>query len=283
MIVDAHCHLWRLSRGDYGWLTPDLTALYRDYEIADLLAQMASAGVEGAVLVQAAETVAETDFLLSLAAETPRVLGVVGWADFAQPETAEAIPGLAARPGLLGLRPMLQDLADDDFILRPAADAALSAMATHGLRFEALVRPRHLRRLLTVRERHPGLTLILDHGGKPDIAGSAWEPWASDIRRLAADGRTLCKLSGLVTEAAPGWTADSLRPYADLLIEAFGPQRLMWGSDWPVVRLAQTDYAPWLETARGLLAGLGRGDREDILGGVARRVYGRARTSRMGG
>jgi L-fuconolactonase len=272
MIIDAHVHLWRLARGDYGWLTPDLGPLYRDFGPEDLAPLMAAAGVAGAVVVQAAPTEAETRFLLDLADRTPTLLAVVGWTDFGAPDVGAAIEALAGHGKLRGLRPMLQDLEDDDFILSPAADGALGAMAARGLVFEALVRPRHLRRLLTLRERHPDLAIVIDHAAKPDIAGGAWSPWAEDLRRVAADGKTVCKLSGLITEAGADWTVERLRPYADLVIDAFGPDRVMWGSDWPVVRLAGP-YDAWRAAAGRLLEGLAPADTSRILGETASRIY----------
>ena len=273
MIIDSHHHLWRLSRGDYDWLTPDLTALYRDFEPADLAPLMTAGGVDGGIVVQAAATEAETRFLLALADRTPSILGVIGWTDFAAPDAGEAIRRLARHPKLKGFRPMLQDDPDDDFILRPAALAAVAALQDAGLRFEALVRPRHLPRLIALRERFPDLPMVVNHAAKPDIAEGQWEPWASDLRRLAQDGRTVCKLSGLLTEAAPGADADVLRPYADLVIDAFGADRVMWGSDWPVVLLA-SGYDPWRAMARTLTAGRTAAEQAAIFGGTATRVYG---------
>jgi len=275
MIIDAHHHLWRRSRGDYGWLTADLAPLWHDFELADLAPLMAAGGVAGGILVQAAPTEAETAFLLDLASRTPAILGVVGWTDLAAPDAPDAVGRLAANPALKGLRPMLQDLADDDFILSPAVQPALRAMAEARLRFEALVRPRQLRRIATLRERHPDLPIILNHAGKPDIAGGGWSPWAEDVRALAADGVTVCKLSGLITEAGPDWDIERLRPYVDLVIDAFGADRVMWGSDWPVVLLAGT-YGGWLDAARRLLARLTSDERAAILGRTAARVYGLA-------
>ena len=276
MIIDAHHHLWRRSRGDYGWLTADLAPLWRDFEPVDLTPLMAAGGVAGGILIQAAPTEAETAFLLGLASRTPAILGVVGWTDLAALDAPEAIDRLAGEPALKGLRPMLQDLPDDDFILRPEVEPALRAMEATGLRFEALVRPRQLPRLLVLRERHPDLPIILNHAGKPDIAGGACSPWAEDIQRLAADGITVCKLSGLITEAGPDWDIDRLRPYADLVIDAFGPDRVMWGSDWPVALLAGS-YAGWLDAARRLVARLTPDERAAIFGGTAASVYGLAK------
>jgi L-fuconolactonase len=149
----------------------------------------------------------------------------------------------------------------------------LDAMVRHGLRLDALIRPRHLRHLPELRDRYPGLALVIDHAAKPDIAGGDLSDWARDMRRAAADGISCCKLSGLVTEAGPGWTLERLRPVADLLLEAFGPERLMWGSDWPVLLLA-AGYQGWTEATDRLLDGLTPGARDAILGGTARRFYG---------
>lgn len=273
MSVDAHHHLWRLDRGDYDWLTPELGPLHRDFGPDELAALMRAEGVDGGVVVQAAETEAETLYLLELAERTRTILGVVGWVDFASADAPRAIARLARFRKLKGLRPMLQDLDDDDFILRLASMNALSAMMDHGLRLDALIRPRHLRRLIEVRRHLPDLPIVIDHAAKPDIAGAQWEPWASDLRAIAWDGVTCCKLSGLVTEAGEDWTAPRLEPYARLLIEAFGPDRLMWGSDWPVLNLA-ADYASWLDATSQLLHGLTLSDRGKIMGGSARRFYG---------
>ena len=165
MIIDSHLHLWRLSRGDYDWLTPDATALYRDFLPSDLLPEFAAAGVAGGVAVQAAPTSAETLFLLDLAEAEPALFGVVGWTDLGDPRAPEVIAGLARRPKLKGLRPMLQDLPDDDYILAPALTRGLRAMQETGLAFDALVRPRHLRRLVQLGQSHPALTIIIDHAG----------------------------------------------------------------------------------------------------------------------
>ena len=275
MIIDSHHHLWRRSRGDYGWLTPDMGSLWRDFEPADLAPLMAAAGVDGGIAVQAAPTEAETRFLLDLADETPAILGVIGWTDFTAPDAAAAIKKLAAHPKLKGFRPMLQDDPDDDFILRPAALAALAAVQAAGLVFEALVRPRHLPRLITLRAQFPDLRMVVDHAAKPDIAGGGWSPWADDLRRLADDGRTICKFSGLLTEAGPGAGAEALRQYADQVFDAFGADRVMWGSDWPVVRLA-SDYGPWLDMARTLTAGRSAAEQAAIFGATAARTYGLA-------
>lgn len=273
MIIDAHQHFWRLSRGDYGWLTADLAPLHRDFEPADLAPLMKATGVVGSIVVQAAPTEAETAFLLDLAERAAWPMAVIGWTDLTAPGAPARIRALAREPRLKGLRPMLQDLADDDFVLRPAVAPALEAMVETGLIFEALVRPRHLPRLLALRARYAELRVVVDHAGKPDIAGGAWAPWADDMSRLADDGQTHCKLSGLITEAGSHWTVETLAPYADLAIDAFGPDRVMWGSDWPVALLAG-GYQAWLAATRTLLAGRPAPDQAAILGGNAQRLYG---------
>jgi L-fuconolactonase len=273
MKIDSHHHLWRLARGDYDWLTPDLPALYRDFEPDDFAPLLAKAQVDGAIVVQAAPTAAETGFLLDLAERTPALLGVIGWTDITAPDAPDVITRLANTPWLKGLRPMLQDLDDDDFILRSDAAPGLKAMERAGLRFEALVRPRHLKRLVTLRDRRPDLRMVVNHAAKPDISSGAWSPWAEDLRDLASDGATVCKLSGLITESGPHWSVDQMRPYTDHILTCFRPDRVMWGSDWPVLLLAG-DYAGWLAATRSLLSDLSPSERDDVLGGVAQRFYG---------
>ncbi len=271
--VDCHQHFWRLDRGDYGWLTPAMRPIYRDFLPADLAPLMAAAGVDRTVLVQAAPSEAETSFLLGLAEETPFVAGVVGWVDLEAADAVHRIAALASRPKLVGLRPMIQDIADDRWMLDPAIAPAVEAIAAEGLTFDALVLPRHLKVLRAFAGRYPALDIVIDHGAKPPIAAGAFDDWAADMHVLAAETRLTCKLSGLVTEAAPGWTVETLRPYVALLIEVFGADRLMWGSDWPVVNL-NGDYASWRGAAETLLAGLSDSEREAIFGRSASVFYG---------
>jgi L-fuconolactonase len=273
MRIDSHQHFWQLARGDYGWLTSDLAAIYRDHTPEDLEPLLATAGIERTVLVQAAPTVAETDFLLRLAEATPFVAGVVGWVDCEAFDAAHRIAALAARPKLLGLRPMIQDLPDDRWMLSDAVAPAIDAMADEGLTFDALIQPRHIPILREFTARYPGLDIVIDHAAKPDIASGGFDDWARDIRALAAETRLVCKLSGLVTEAAPGWSVETLRPYVEVLVEAFGDDRLMWGSDWPVLNL-NGNYAAWMAATERLLADLSDTEREAIFGGTARVFYG---------
>jgi len=266
--VDAHHHVWTIARGDYGWMSPDLS-IARDYGLDDLRPMLG--GITATVLVQAADTEAETAFMLDVArASAGLVRGVVGWTDLAAPGAPARIAELARIPLLKGLRPMLQDIEDTDWILRPAVQPALAAMALHGLRFDALLKPRHLPLIGELAQRHPGLPVVIDHAAKPDIANGGFQPWARHIARLARETPWCCKVSGLVTEARADWQVDDLRPYVDHLLATFGPDRLMWGSDWPVVTLA-SNYRRWHDAAATLLPPATHGA---IFGGTAARFYG---------
>jgi L-fuconolactonase len=274
MRIDAHQHFWRPSRGDYGWLTPQAhPAICREFLPADLEPLLIDAGIERTVLVQAAPTVAETQYLLGLAAETPFVAGVVGWADFEAPDAPAQIEAMAKDPALLGLRPMLQDLDDDAWILRPTLAPALDAMQLARLGFDALVLPRHLPHLARLLSARPQLKVVIDHGAKPDIAGGLLDDWAVQMRAIAANTAAYCKLSGLATEAGASWTEEDLKPYVDVVLQAFGPSRVMWGGDWPVVNEAG-GYAAWHSAAWALAEGCTQAERDLIFGGAAQAFYG---------
>jgi L-fuconolactonase len=264
--VDAHQHFWRLARGDYGWLSPKLAPLYRDFGPDELAPLLAERGLAGTILVQAAPTVAETEFLLELARHAPFVLGVVGWIDFDAPDAVQVLARLARDEKLVGVRPMIQDLADERWMLEPRLGPVFDALAEHGLAFDALVLPQHLAHLLCLIERHPELRVVIDHGAKPRIreGASAWRGfarWRDELAALARAPQVACKLSGLVTEARADWSAADLAPFCDVLLENFLPDRLMWGSDWPVVELAG-GYARWWDATRALVSGRAPNERE---------------------
>lgn len=271
--IDAHHHLWHPARGDYGWMDPDDPVLARPYGPADLAPQLEASGIARTVLVQAAPTLEETHYMLGLADAVPWIAGVVGWVDFEDPSQRGALERLAAHPKLRALRPMIQDLPDDDWMLRADVAWAFEALTGAGLRLDALGFPRHLPRFAALMERHPDMAVVIDHGMKPHIAtGEGFEDWALGMRRLAGLG-AFVKLSGLATEAAPGWGVEDLRPYADHLLEAFGPERVMWGSDWPVCRL-RAEHGEWVAASEALLAGLPEEARARVWGGTAAAFYG---------
>src|SRR6478672_10028415 len=218
MRIDAHQHFWNPTRGDYGWLTPELTTLYRTFGPADLQPLLETAGFQGCVAVQAAPSVEETEYLLGIADTCPEVLGVVGWINFEDPADLHHLDRLARHSFFKGVRPMIQDIEDVDWMLRPELDWAFRAVIAHDLAFDALTHPKHLPNLRRLLDRYPGLRVVIDHGSKPDIARQDFGDWARDMAAIASDTTALVKLSGLVTEAGPGWEVDDLQPYVDHLL-----------------------------------------------------------------
>lgn len=267
-MVDAHQHLLRVARHDYFWLEPG-SAIDRDYILDDLRAQLG--GVTATVLVQAAPSMRETEDLLEAAAASGGLVrGVVGWVDLASPAASDAIAALATRPLLKGVRPMLGFMPDTLWILRQEVQPALEALAREGLRLDMPARPRHLPLLAELVQRQPALPIVIDHGAKPAIARGEFAPWARDIVQVARETGVFCKLSGLATEASPAWDDEELRPYVEHLLASFGPERLMWGSDWPVVDLAG-GYARWRDTCLRLLPAPVHAS---VMGATARAFYG---------
>lgn len=271
MRIDAHQHFWKRSRGDYEWLTSDLAPLDRDFLPIDLAPIAARLGIAASVLVQAAATTAETDFLLDLAGQHPSIRAVVGWVDFESADAQAHLEQWARHPAFRGVRPMLQDLPDPEWILQSRFAPLFDTMIALDLGLDALIRPAHLPVIETLLARHPALRLVIDHGAKPAIADDGWQPWADHLARIARHTGAFCKLSGLVTEASHGSMA-AVRPYAAHLFNCFGAERLMWGSDWPMLLLA-SDYDQWFEDARRLIAPQGEAAVEAVFGGTAARFY----------
>ncbi len=272
MKIDAHVHFWQLARGDYGWMTADMTAILRDFGADDLSPLIEAAGVDRVVIVQAAPTVAETEFILAIAGATDFVAGVVGWVDMESPDAVAELERLSGQSALKAIRPMIHDIAEDDWVLGDGLTPVFGKLTELGLAFDCLVRPRHLGHLARLLARHPDLGAVICHGAKPDIAGGEFDGWAAGMRALAQDTGAYCKLSGLITEAGPGWSVDKLKPYSDHLLDCFGPDRLIWGSDWPVLTMT-APYAAWWRTVNELLSGLGEEDRAKIFGANAKTAY----------
>ena len=273
MRIDAHQHFWQLAAREGGWPPPSLAAIYRDFAPQDLAPLLAEHGVAGTVLVQSLPSEDDTHWLLALADRSSFIRAVVGWTDLLAADAPAAIARLASHDKLKGLRPMLQDLDDDRWIADPALAPALTAMVEHGLRFDALVLPRHLPALLQCARAYPALSIVIDHAAKPPIADASFGQWREDMAQLAALPNVHCKLSGMVTEASTDWSVDDLQPYVAHVLSVFGAQRVIWGSDWPVVDLAG-GYGAWLAASETLLAHLGQQDRNDIFGLNACRFYG---------
>ncbi|NED82584.1 amidohydrolase family protein [Streptomyces sp. SID11233] len=277
-IVDAHHHIWDLSVRDQEWITgEELAPLRRDFSLTDLEPEARANGVTATVLVQTVTVPEETPEFLALADGSDLVAGVVGWSDLTAPDITDTLAALRALPGgdrLVSLRHQVQSEPDPEWLLRADVLRGLAAVADAGLVYDLVVQPHQLPAAVRAAELLPGLTFVLDHAGKPPIATGGPLPWADDLRALAALPNTACKLSGLVTEADPhNWTVKDLRPYADTVIDAFGPARLMFGSDWPVCRLAAT-YTEVVEAAHALVSGLAPDERAAVLATTAERVYG---------
>jgi len=270
--IDAHHHLWRYSPEEYGWIDDAMLMLRRDFLPEELTAEMWAAGVDGAIAVQARQTIEETRWLLDMAERTDAIRGVVGWAPIATAGFAEAIEELRGRPKLKGLRHIVQ-AEWDEFLLREDFNRGITAMLGSGLVYDVLIYERQLLPAIQFVDRHPEQMFVLDHIAKPRIREAVLEPWASRLRELARRKNVVCKVSGLVTEADwEAWTPQTLRPYLDVVVEAFGPRRLMVGSDWPVCLVA-CGYRQWFDVLGEYFRGFSELEREAIFGMTAKQVY----------
>lgn len=279
MRIDSHQHYWRVERGDYHWMPAD-GPLHRDWLPADLAPLNLAAGIDGTIAVQAAQTVAETEFLLELANQPQNaILAVVGWVDLDSDQAGADLERLAADPKLRAVRPMLQDLHDPAWILRPRVLDNLRLFADLGLAYEVLSYPGHLPYALQAIERIPDVPVIIDHLSKPTYSSPPPEFWQTWMARFAERDNTAVKISGMVTEVGPGWTAQVVRPNVEAVIEAFGTDRIMFGSDWPVC-LQAADHAGVIKLAEQLTAGLSATEQEAFWSGTATRYYGLERIGR---
>jgi len=274
MRIDSHQHFWRYAPADYPWIGERMEVLKRDYLPGELEPLLRASGFDGTVVVQAQQAAAETDWLLALADAHAFVRGVVGWVELRAPNVDEALERYATRPKLVGVRHIVHDEPDDDFLLRPDFRRGLARLHAHGLVYDLLLFPKHLPRAVTVVAELPEQPFVLDHIAKPGIRDALVSPWREELRRLAAFPNVSCKLSGMVTEAPwSDWQPRDIHPYLDSVLEAFGPRRLMIGSDWPVCLLAG-DYARTMSVVVDWANRLSAAERDGILGGNAARVYG---------
>ncbi|MFI5880741.1 amidohydrolase family protein [Streptomyces sp. NPDC051554] len=278
MTVDVHHHVWDLSVRDQDWITgPELQPLRRDFTVTDLEPEARAAGVDRTVLVQTITVTEETPEFLALADAHDLIAGVVGWTDLTRPDITDELARLRELPGghyLKGIRHQVQGESDPNWLLRPDVRRGLTAVADAGLVYDLLVLPHQFPAAVEVAASLPQLTFVLDHLGKPPVASGRLEPWATSLHSLAALPNTYCKLSGLVTEADwKTWSTEDLHPYADTALDAFGPSRLMFGSDWPVCTLAAT-YRQVADVAGELMDDLSADERAEVFGGTATRAYG---------
>jgi L-fuconolactonase len=274
MRLDAHQHFWRYVPEHYPWISEALRRLKRDYLPADLQPELSALEFDGTIAVQARQSVSDTEFLLALAREHDFVRGVVGWVDLCSTRCADELERYANDPKLVGVRHIVHDEPDDDFMLRADFRAGLRRLQEHGLTYDLLLFPRHLSRAIQLVDEFPRQPFVLDHIAKPLIRQGHRQPWQRDVTRLAERPNVTCKLSGLVTEADwERWQPSDIRPYLDVVMDAFGPSRLMIGSDWPVCTVA-ADYARTMGVVISYLEGFSTSEQEAVLGGNAASVYG---------
>lgn len=276
MKIDAHQHFWNPARGDYFWMQGEAAKpISRSIMPTDMVNLLATHGIDKTVLVQAAPTLAETDYMLGIADATDFVAKVVGWVDFENRDDLKHLARLKQHPKFAGVRPMIQDLADPDWMHRKDVQWAFAAIMDLDLTFDALGFPLHLDAFRKLFDTYPGMRTVIDHCMKPVIRDDQYEPWATKMAAIARYTPVFCKLSGIATEARPGWTTDTLKPYAQHVISCFGADRVMWGSDWPVLELNGT-YATWHDTAQSIVGQ--RAENAKIFGHTAAKFYRIAET-----
>jgi L-fuconolactonase len=272
-IIDAHHHLWRYDAKEYAWIAPHMKVLQADFVPEHLEQVLRPAGVDGSIVVQARQSIEETEWLLDLAEGSNRILGVVGWLPLASPELPALLERFAGRPRLKGLRHLVQDEPDPEFILGERFNAGIESIRGTGLVYDILVHADQLPQTIEFVRRHPDQSFVLDHCGKPTITDGCFEAWRSNLELLGKHENVTCKVSGLPTQVCGGtWDLASLTPYLDAALSAFGPRRLMAGSDWPVCLLAST-YLQWWSALCEWATVLDDQEREDFFCNTARRVY----------
>ncbi|MEW6997724.1 amidohydrolase [Colwelliaceae bacterium BS250] len=272
MRIDSHQHFWQINRGDYDWLTPELDVLYKDLLPADIKPLLSQSGVNKTILVQATATTAETDFMLTLAAQHDFIAGVVGWIDMESEQGLLDLQRFSQNPLFKGIRPMLQDIEDINWMLKPQLAPVFDMLIAKSLTFDALVLPQHLDVLFTLINRYPRLKVVIDHGAKPPIKDGSSDDWYEKIAEISSNSLVYCKLSGLVTEAGDNPELTTINPYMHHLLMCFGAERLMWGSDWPVVNLA-SNYAKWVKQVETFVHPLTAQEQEYIWATTAQKFY----------
>jgi L-fuconolactonase len=271
--IDSHHHHWKYNPREYGWITERMKAIQRDFLPSDLELQMRSAGIHGTVLVQARQTLQETEWNLTLAEENPFIRGVVGWVPLIDKAVERELMKLSNHAKLKAVRHVLHDEADDFYMLRRDFNEGIQLLATFNLAYDLLIFERHLPQAIQLVDRHPGVTFVLDHIAKPRIREHVLSPWRENIIELGRRQNVFCKVSGMVTEADwQNWKPTDLRPYFDAVLERFGPRRLMFGSDWPVLLLA-CSYERWAEIVTGLIFELTDEEKSWIMGAAAAHAY----------
>ncbi|KAA1261124.1 Amidohydrolase [Rubripirellula obstinata] len=274
MKIDSHHHFWNYDPADYGWIDDSMDQLRRDFTPANLKQEIDSVGIDGVVSVQARQSFEETEFLLDYGDANDFILGVVGWVPLRHANVQSQLDAVSERPKLKALRHVVQDEPDDSFLLGEDFNRGVKLLRDYGLAYDILIFEKHLPVATKFIDLHPDQTFILDHIAKPRIREKQLEPWRSNIIDIAKRPNVFCKFSGLVTEADHGaWTANDLLPYWETVLEAFGPQRLMFGSDWPVCLIA-SEYKRWFQIANRFAAELSQAEQSAFFGASAAKAYG---------
>lgn len=274
MKIDSHHHLWKYSADEYPWMGEGMEVLRKDYWTDDLRAIAADNQVDGFITVQARQSILETQTLLDLTQQEPLIRGVVGWVDFASEQCEEQLEQFGSHPRLKGLRHVVHDEPDDQFILGTAFNRGIKMMAGRGLVYDILIFAKHLTPSIRFAEMHSNIPMVVDHIAKPTIRSTKIDQqWQTEIRQLASLSHVACKFSGVATEVRDdSWNIETIRPYWETVLECFGPKRLMFGSDWPVC-LLRTEYTRWMETVIELVSTLSSDEQADIMGRTAQRIY----------
>jgi L-fuconolactonase len=271
--IDAHHHLWNFSEREYPWIDPSMTILRRDFTVADFTAAAHSAGIEQSIVVQARQSMEETEWLLDRATEEGPVVGVIGWVPLCNPSLEAKLERISDAPALVGVRHVIHDEPDEQFILRSDFNAGISLLDRFNLAYDILIREKHLPQTITFVKRHPEQRFVVDHIAKPRIREGSFDRWAAGIRELARNEQVFCKVSGMVTEADwASWTVTDLQRYIDVVLEAFGPERTLFGSDWPVCLVAGT-YQRWVSAVTAMTDGISDGERDWLFRRSAMSAY----------
>ena len=275
VVIDSHIHLWRRADGDDVWVAHKIGGLARDFSLGDWRTHADASGVAGAILVQAAHSIAETERAIALAAANPRIVGVVGWADLHAESLAADVARLAAHPQLVGIRPLPPGTFGADWLGDPRTQRGLATLGAANVTVDVLVKWPGLTQARQLLERLPQVRVVLNHCGRPDTMTGLLDPWAGDLKSFARATSASIKLSGLIERAGIEWTKESLRPYVETVIEAFGPSRVMFATNWPVLEIGGT-YEGWVAVLRAILndMGLTPAERGEIFAGTACRAYG---------
>jgi L-fuconolactonase len=274
MRIDSHQHFWKYNSEDYPWITDAYAVIKRDFLPEHLSSLLKAANLNGCIAVQAMQQLSETDFLLQLAENSPSIVGVVGWVPFCDVNVEEHIMHYAENSKMVGFRHIIQDEADDQFMLRYDFNNGIRLLSRYALCYDLLIFERHLPQSIAFVDKHPELSIIVDHIGKPRIRKNDFDhSWAKHIRLLAERDHVCCKLSGLVTEVRDAeWDSELLQPYFDTVLDAFGANRVLFGSDWPVC-LLRSEYDQWLQVVSSMIAPLTATEQAAIMGENAARIY----------